>query len=1361
MPATVTVPSGSTSNTFVITAANVLTATPVQITATYGTSSQSQYLTVNPWISSFSLSPTTVVGGNNVTGTIMLNAPAPTGGLPVTVSANNGAVTVSGSTTVPAGNTSETVTLNTAAVSTNTSVQVTASYSSLSLNANLTVTPLLASLSLSPSSVAGGTPSTGTVYLNGSAPSGGAVVTLSSNSSSAAVPAPVTVAAGTSSQTFSITTSAVTTVTSASIGASNGGATVSQTLTVNPISVSLGISPSSVIGGASSTGTITLSGQAPVGGLVVTLSSSNTACATVPASITVPAGSTSAQFSISTLSVTNNTSSSIGAAYGGRTSYATITVLPLLSGLTVSPTSLVGGAAAVGTVTLNGPAPAGGSTITLTSSAPSAAAAPSSVVVAAGATQQTFNITTSTVTTYTNAIITASNAGKSAQASLTVLPMLESLTLNPYSIYGGGTSTGTVTLYAAAPAGGITIPLTSGNTAVATVPASVTVTSGNTTGTFTITTSAVTTNSTSLIGASYAGATSSQTLTVVPLLSSVSLNPTTILGGASSTATVTLSGPAPAGGISIALTSSATAVATVPATLTIAAGSTSGTFSVTGMAVTSSSGSTITAAYGGVNRTAVQTVVPLLSSLTLSPSAIVGGDSAIATVNFSQMTTSAVTLVLGSTSLSATVPATLVVASGKYNATFPVTSTAVSTVTTSAISAAYAGVTKSSTLTVDPMPTVLGVSTNPSSLYGGRSSTGVVTLSGIAPAAGALVVLTGSNPAAATVPASVTVSSGQTTGSFTIPTTPVAANTTATVTGTYNSSNANAVISINRPILTSFTFAQSSTSGGSTDIATLQLSSAAPTGGVTFNLVCTVVGASGTGASWATPVVVPAGSTSLQLPVQMSTVNAATTLQFTATNSVSGGESLNATVSLTDGTLHAVDIMMPQGIVLNWGVSAVGNLLLYRGGTLVATLPNTATQYTDAFVWVSGQTYTYTICDGNASPPALLSTEQCVPVLAPATQDQAIDSRLDTRYATVVYVDHLFGSSAYRGGLFVGFNSDPARVGRSFAEFTLGAPPALGVYRTGKVNAYLVAGDTDNGAVSETVGCQTIPNNSWAASTITWDTPPTSLSYSPTAATQTITTGYDPATPCALVPTGASGQVGLTWIAPTTAKTIASYTVSYGTSPGYYPYSVSGITATSATITGLTNGTMYYFVVAAHYSDGSSSNSSQVASLTPPNTTGANTAPSVWYSWPLSSDIYSIVQSGGGPYSVAWASMNESQLSWVYFAKNEYDGVHGPAVTELWSLPTLLSLLVPTSVSSAGGSATGTLSVNAIGLQGSAAVQLTSSNPAVAAVPSSITVSGLNRTFTITLAKQTVPTGVTITATLGGVTLAQGMTVTP
>jgi Subtilase family len=92
-------------------------------------------------------------------------------------------------------------------------------------------------------------------------------------------------------------------------------------------------------------------------------------------------------------------------------------------------------------------------------------------------------------------------------------------------------------------------------------------------------------------------------------LSALAVNPTSVNGGSSSTGTVTLSGPAPSGGAVVNLSSSASA-ATVPSSVTVIAGYTSGTFTVNTSTVTASTPVTITASYAGVSKTASLTVMP-------------------------------------------------------------------------------------------------------------------------------------------------------------------------------------------------------------------------------------------------------------------------------------------------------------------------------------------------------------------------------------------------------------------------------------------------------------------------------------------------------------------------------------------------------------------------------------------------------------------------------------------------------------------------------------------------------------------------------------------------------------------------------
>jgi len=90
-------------------------------------------------------------------------------------------------------------------------------------------------LILNPSSLVGGSNSTGTVTLSAAAPKGGAVVALASSDSAVAqVPVSVTVPVGGTNAQFQVTTSKVTSPTTVTISATYNNSTVSATLLVTP-----------------------------------------------------------------------------------------------------------------------------------------------------------------------------------------------------------------------------------------------------------------------------------------------------------------------------------------------------------------------------------------------------------------------------------------------------------------------------------------------------------------------------------------------------------------------------------------------------------------------------------------------------------------------------------------------------------------------------------------------------------------------------------------------------------------------------------------------------------------------------------------------------------------------------------------------------------------------------------------------------------------------------------------------------------------------------------------------------------------------------------------------------------------------
>jgi hypothetical protein len=94
-----------------------------------------------------------------------------------------------------------------------------------------------------------------------------------------------------------------------------------------PVTVSaLTLNPSTVTGGSSSTGTVTLSAQVQT--TTVVALARNNSVATVPPSVTVAAGASAANFTVSTTQVSATTSATITATLNNSARSATLTINP-------------------------------------------------------------------------------------------------------------------------------------------------------------------------------------------------------------------------------------------------------------------------------------------------------------------------------------------------------------------------------------------------------------------------------------------------------------------------------------------------------------------------------------------------------------------------------------------------------------------------------------------------------------------------------------------------------------------------------------------------------------------------------------------------------------------------------------------------------------------------------------------------------------------------------------------------------------------------------------------------------------------------------------------------------------------------
>jgi len=433
-----------------------------------------------------------------------------------------------------------------------------------------------------------------TVTLQAAAPTGGAVIALSSTDASVPVPANVTVLAGATTAKINVTTkdvSATKTVTVKATGPTNN-ATTTLTVTPGPTTKSLTLTPFQVVGGSVTvvTGKVTLNAVAPTGGMNVVLSSANTGAATVPATVLVPAGVDNATFTVTHKSVPSTTVVAISGKSGGVTSSANLTLKqPALVLLKLNVASALGGATATGSITLSVPAPVGGLTVALSTSDPTLVdLSTSSLTVPAGSTKATFTIVPKPVDAAKTITINAAYNGVTKSTTLALkTPSMASIVPSK-TVAVGGVDTVTITVNLDSPAGpsGVNVALSVAPAAAGIIPTTLNIASGLKTGTATFTASAVNANTVGKVSATLAITRSANITVTAGKLSTFTLSPTTGPGGTKITGTVTLTAPAGTGGRVVTITSTDTTNLPVPASVTVPKGATSVTFTATPKVVT-------------------------------------------------------------------------------------------------------------------------------------------------------------------------------------------------------------------------------------------------------------------------------------------------------------------------------------------------------------------------------------------------------------------------------------------------------------------------------------------------------------------------------------------------------------------------------------------------------------------------------------------------------------------------------------------------------------------------------------------------------------------------------------------------------
>ena len=226
-----------------------------------------------------------------------------------------------------------------------------------------------------------------------------------------------------------------------------------------------------------------------------------------------------------------------------------------------------------------------------------------------------------------------------------------------------------------------------------------------------------------------------------------------------------------------------------------------------------------------------------------------------------------------------------------------------------------------------------------------------------------------------------------------------------------------------------------------------------------------------------------------------------------------------ANLALTD--IYLLGTGTGQGVLrVEWDGNSTATQFVNGGTPGASTLTNNNGHYTliDTFVPQVGagarRVYSVQQQDPPATPPPPYAgcdrplspavTINATPVQAAVSGNQSVDARYDPRYALWTHLNHNFGATTYRGGLYAGYNGDNSQVGHAYLNF---APPPVPQGQSvwpnvGSVNAYYLRSYTPG---STSIGCRSVPS-AWASTTLTWSTAPAPITGGVTPAA---TVSYD------------------------------------------------------------------------------------------------------------------------------------------------------------------------------------------------------------------------------------------------------------
>ncbi|MEO5875782.1 MAG: hypothetical protein ABIS86_11415 [Streptosporangiaceae bacterium] len=376
------------------------------------------------------LRETKVYGGYGTRATVLLSKGAPAAGVTLRVAVAKG-LKAARTVRVTKGTRTATFWIGTARVRKPVSRLVRVSYGTVHKQVRLKVHPWprVVDFVLSAGTIVGGGTMSGAVKLSGPAKPGGTVVKLTSSSKTVKVPGSLKIPAGMKLVKFPIRTSGVTRSVTVTLKVNKVWTLRLRVIVSDPYAAriaKLELNPADTVGGGSIKATVTLDRVAPARGVKVTFAATSVAAKVPGLPVTVPAGQQAVTVTVPTTAVPAKVVAGLSASTNGTSGRAALTIrpTPAVNGFTTAQPEVQSGDQVTATVSIDAPAPAEGTAITLTSPDP-AIRFPGGVRVPANARTVSFAVTAGLVENGpVTAAMTAATGGGGRSAALLIRPRL-------------------------------------------------------------------------------------------------------------------------------------------------------------------------------------------------------------------------------------------------------------------------------------------------------------------------------------------------------------------------------------------------------------------------------------------------------------------------------------------------------------------------------------------------------------------------------------------------------------------------------------------------------------------------------------------------------------------------------------------------------------------------------------------------------------------------------------------------------------------------------------------------------------------------------------------------------------------------